>query len=126
MDLIQNLTSQLGISGDQAKGGAGLIFDLVKSQLSGDEFSQVASAVPEVNEMVPAKAKSGIGGTIGKLASSLTGGNSGLGSLASLAGGFTDLGLDSGMVGKFVPIVLSFLQSKGGDTVKDLVAKVLK
>jgi len=49
-----------------------------------------------------------------------------LGNLASLAGGFSKLGLDSGMIGKFIPIILSFAQSKGGDVVKKLLEKALK
>jgi len=63
---------------------------------------------------------------IGGLASKLGGGAGKLGSLASLAGGFKGLGLDSGMVGKFIPIILTFVQSKGGDSIKSLLAGVLK
>ena len=48
-----------------------------------------------------------------------------LGDLASLAGGFSKLGLDKDMVAKFLPIVLSFVQSKGGPAVKEVLAKVL-
>jgi hypothetical protein len=51
------------------------------------------------------------------------GGGSGL---AGLAGGFSKLGLDSGMIGKFLPIILSFVQSKGGGGVKTILEKVLK
>lgn len=50
----------------------------------------------------------------------------GVGGLANLAGGFSKLGLDSGMIGKFVPIILSFVQSKGGDAIKGILEKVLK
>ena len=48
------------------------------------------------------------------------------GGLASLTGGFKSLGLDSGMVSKFVPIILQFVQSKGGNDVKALLGKALK
>jgi hypothetical protein len=34
--------------------------------------------------------------------------------------------MDGGMVGKFLPIILQFVQSKGGDSVKALLEKVLK
>jgi hypothetical protein len=50
----------------------------------------------------------------------------GAGGLTSLAGGFSKLGLDAGMIGKFVPIILSFVQSKGGNAVKGILEKVLK
>jgi len=54
------------------------------------------------------------------------GGSAGnLGALASLAGGFDKLGLDSGMIGKFVPILLDFVRDRGGDGVADLLGKVL-
>ena len=55
------------------------------------------------------------GGAVGKL-----------GNLASLAGGFKQLGLDAGMISKFMPIVLNFFQSKGGDAAKGLLAGTLK
>ena len=50
----------------------------------------------------------------------------GAGGLASPAGGFKNLGLDGGMVGKFVPIILQFVQSKGGEGAKALLEKALK
>lgn len=125
MELIQMLTSQLGVSDQQAKGGAGLLLKLAKDKLGGDEFGQVAKAVPDAESLISsAPAPSGIGGALGGLASSLGGGK--LGNLASLASGFKGLNLDTGMIGKFIPIVLSFVQSKGGDGVKGLLEKVLK
>ncbi len=58
---------------------------------------------------------SGLGGAAGNL-----------GSLASLAGGFSKLGMNSGMVSKFIPLILQFVQSKGGEGVKNILAGVLK
>lgn len=127
MELIQSLTSQLGISEDQAKGGSGLLFKMAKEKLGADEFGKVASAVPGVNDLISAAPSSGgLTGALGGLASSLGGGAGQLGNLASLAGGFKNLNLDAGMIGKFVPIVMSFVQSKGGEGVKSILEKVLK
>ena len=127
MDLIQMLTSQLGISEEQAKGGSGLLFKLAKEKLGGDEFRQVASAVPGLEDLISSTPKSGgIAGALGGFASSLGGSAGQLGNLAALAGGFKNLNLDSGMIGKFIPIVMSFVQSKGGDTVKSILEKALK
>ena len=127
MELLNLLTQNLGINEDQAKGGAGMLFNLAKEKLSGDEFSKVADAVPDMDNLLGAAPKSGGGvmGAIGGITSAL-GGDSKLGNLASLAGGFSKLGLDSGMIGKFLPIILSFVQNKGGDQIKDLLVKVLK
>jgi hypothetical protein len=121
MELIDQLTKNLGVSQDQAKGGAGLIFKQAKEKLSGEDYSKVASAVPGVDSLIGA-APSGGGGMLGGVTKMFGGG----GGLAGLAGGFSKLGLDAGMIGKFVPVILSFVQSKGGDGVKAILEKALK
>jgi hypothetical protein len=126
MELVQQLVAGAGVSQSQAEGGAGLLFELVKKQLSSGDFSKVASAVPGMDGLLDAAPSSGggLGGLLGGVASAL--GGKELGNLASLAGGFSKLDLDAGMISKFVPIVLSFLQSKGGDGLASLVGSVLK
>jgi hypothetical protein len=126
MELLEILTSQLGISEEQAKGGSGLIMKLVKDKLSGDEFSKVAEAIPGVQGLIAAAPESGgLMSALTGLAASLGLGGK-LGNLSSLASGFKNLDMDTTTIGKFVPIVLSFAQEKGGDTVKNLLEKVLK
>lgn len=121
MELIDQLTKSLGVSETQAQGGAGLLFKLAKDKLGGGDFSKVSAAVPGIDSLISAAPASGGGimGTIGKMFG-------GGGSLASLAGGFSKLGLDGGMVSKFIPIILQFVQSKGGAGVKSILEKVLK
>lgn len=127
MEILSMLTEQLGVTEEQARGGAGAIFNLAKEKLGDADFGKVAEAVPGMEDLLGAAPESGgLAGVVGGLASKLGGGAGKLSSLASLAGGFKDLGLDSGMVGKFIPIILSFVQSKGGDSIKSLLAGVLK
>lgn len=127
MELLNQLVQNLGVNEDQAKGGAGLIFKLAKDKLGGGEFTKVAEAVPGVDDLVSAAPESGgAASALGGLGSALGGGAEKLGGIASLAGGFSKLGLDSGMAGKFIPVILSFVQSKGGDTAKNLLSGVLK
>lgn len=125
MDLINMLTSQLGIKEEQAAGGAGMIFNLAKEKLGGD-FSQITDAIPDVSGLMDKAPETGGGimGAIGGLASSL-GGDS-LGNLASLASGFSKLDLDAGMITKFAPIILDFVKDQAGDGVMGLLSKVLK
>ncbi|WP_034414610.1 DUF2780 domain-containing protein [Candidatus Entotheonella palauensis] len=128
MELVQQLVSGLGIQEDQAKGGAGLLFQLAKDKLSSGEFDQIAAHVPEMGDLLsaaPAAESGGLGGALGGIASALGGSAGGLGSLASLAGGFSQLGLDAGMIGQLAPIVISFIQGKGGDQVGSLLQGVL-
>ena len=131
MELIDQLTKNLGVSETQAKGGAGLIFKQAKEKLSGADFSKVSAAVPGVNSLISAAPASGGGapgglGDLGSMIPGLGGAAGGLGSMAGLAGGFSKLGLDSGMIGKFIPIILSFVQSKGGEGLKGIMGKAFK
>lgn len=126
MELVSMLTQTLGVNESQAKGGAGLLFGLAKEKLGGD-FGQVEAAVPGMGDLLSAApVGGGLGSALGGLAQAVGGGAGQLGGLASLAGGFSKLGLDAGMVGKFLPVILSFVQSKGGDQVKNLLAGALK
>ncbi len=121
MELIDQLTKNLGVNESQAKGGAGLLFKLAKNKLGDADFSKVSSAVPDVNSLISA-APASSGGLLSGVGKLFGGG----GGLAGLAGGFTKLGLDSSMIGKFVPIILSFVKNKGGDAVSGLLEKVFK
>ncbi|WP_447969110.1 DUF2780 domain-containing protein [Nitrospira sp. M1] len=134
MELVQMLTNNLGVNEDQAKGGAGMLFTIAKEQLGAGEFQQIADAVPGIGNLMSAAPSAdggadsggGVMGMLGGLASSLGGNAGGLGSLAALAGGFSKLGLDAEMIGKFVPQVLQYVQSQGGDGVRSLLEKVIR
>ncbi len=126
MELIQQLVSQLGVQEGQAKGGAGLLFKQAKERLGSDEFSQLVQKVPGAESLInDAPQSGGIMGAVGSLASKFGGKGSELGNMASLAGGFSKLGLDRGMISKFIPIVLSYVQGKGGNEAMQLLQKAL-
>ena len=120
MELIQLLTENLGVEESQAQGGAGLLFQLAKDKLGDDDFATIANYVPGIENLLSSAPQAGgMMGALGGLASA------GIGNLMSLAGGFSKLGLDSGMIAQFVPIILSFLQNQGGDEIKNLLENVL-
>jgi Protein of unknown function VcgC/VcgE (DUF2780) len=120
---IGQLTKELSITPAQATGGAGTLFTLAKSRLSPADFSKVAAAVPGMNNFLKAAPSSDQQSGLSSLAGSLPGG---MGDLASTAGSFQKLGLSPEMVGKFVPILTNFVQSKGGANVASLLSGALK
>jgi hypothetical protein len=126
LELVQQLMAGAGVSEDQAEGGAGIIMRLLKDQLSSADFAQLGAEVPGTHELIDKAPEpgSGLGGMLGSVASAL--GGSQLGNLAAMADGFSQLGMDSGMIGKFVPIVVQFIQQQGGDRLAAMVAAVLK
>jgi Protein of unknown function VcgC/VcgE (DUF2780) len=122
-ELVGQLTKELSVTPAQATGGAGALFSLAKSRLSAEDFSKVAAAVPGMGSFLKAAPStdnmSGLSGLAGSLPS-------GVGGLASTAGSFEKLGLSPGMVGKFVPILTKFVQSKGGAGTASLLSGALK
>ena len=61
---------------------------------------------------------SAVGGALGKTAGNAAG-------IASLGSSFEKLGLNSDMVGKFVPVVVNYVDKKGGAEVGGLLRNVL-
>ena len=118
--LVSMLTSGLGINDTQAAGAAGAVFNLAKSKLSGDEFATVAKAVPEMDALLSAAPDAGNTGGLASMAGKA------LGSAAGLAGSFDKLGLDAGMVGQVIPIVLNYVKGTGGETVMKVLAGALQ
>ena len=126
MEIISALVDQLGVDENQAKGGAGAIFNLVKEKVGDGDFNQIAAAVPGMDDLLAAAPEGGgIAGAIGGLTSMFGGGAEKLGGLAALADSFNKLGLDMDMVAKFAPVIISFVQSKGGDSLKNILTEVL-
>jgi len=127
-ELADLLIRKLGVNAEQAMGGTGAIFNLAKEQLSTGDFGKVAAAVPNMDELLAAAPSTGkLGGTLGGLASSLGSGSSQkVGGLSSLAGSFSQLGLSSEMIGLFTPVILSYVESKGGQNARQILEAVLK
>ncbi len=119
-ELVGQLTKGLSITPTQASGGAGALFALAKSRLSTADFTKVAAAVPGMNGLLKAAPEAS---GVSSLQSYLPAGISGL---APVAGSFQKLGLTPQMAAKFVPVLVNYVETKGGSTISALLANVLK
>jgi hypothetical protein len=118
--LIGSLVDKLGVSEEQATGGAGAVFKEAKNNMSSGDYSQLLNAVPGIDSLIStAPQASGLAGK----ASSLLGGSAG--SMTGLADSFSKLGLSPDMVNQFVPIVMDFVQSEGGQQAMTLLKNAL-
>lgn len=122
-ELVGQLTKGLNVTPQQATGGAGALFGLAKSRLSAADFNKIAAVVPGMGSFLKAAPSTSGGSGLSGLTSSLPGN---VGGLASAAPAFQKLGLSPDMVGQFVPILTSFVQSKGGANVASLLSSALK
>ena len=124
MGLVDLLTSQLGVTNSQAEGGAGSIFQLAKQNLSVEDFSSIAKAVPGIDKMLGAAPKmEGSSSSLGSISSMM--GSNKLGGMAGLASSFEKLGLSGDMVDKFMPIILDYVKNKGGEHAMSLLKGAL-
>jgi hypothetical protein len=126
-ELIDLLTSNLGVDTHQAEGGAGVLLKAAKDQLGGDEFGQLLGGVPGLTDLIhkapAAGGGGGLGGMLGGLAGSL-GGKAG--AIANIVGGFSKLGLNADDAKRFVPVILDFLRSKVGPGVVGKLEQALR
>ena len=122
LDLISTLTSQLGVSKKQASGGAGALFNMAKEELGSAKFSSIEKSVPGIDQMM----KDGNINLGGGGLSSLAGMASSLQGIAKVNAIFKKLGLSPEMVQKFMPIILSYVQGKGGSNVSSLLASAFE
>jgi hypothetical protein len=118
--LIGSLVDTLGVSEEQATGGSGAVFKEAKGNMSPGDYSQLLNAVPGIDSLISAAPQAG--GLAGQ-ASSLLGGSAG--SMTGLADSFSKLGLAPDMVNQFVPVILDYVQSEGGQQAMTLLKNAL-
>ena len=113
--LLQAVTG-LGVTPQQAVGGTSAMLGLAKNQLSSTDYSQLAKEVPGIDKLSGGSgnlaALSGLLGSSGKSA----GLENALGNVKNtndLNSAFGALGMDSGMVGQFAPVLLKYLGDQG-------------
>ncbi|MFC1503682.1 DUF2780 domain-containing protein [Pseudomonadota bacterium] len=96
--LTDLLSGQLGVSPEQAAGGAGALLSMATSQLSGDQASELTKMIPGADALTNA-IPPGLGGM--------------LNTMDGLNQVFTALGMDASMVSQFIPVVMQYLGDQG-------------
>jgi hypothetical protein len=125
--LVELLVKNLGVTSQQAEGGAGSIFNAAKQEMGVEDFSKVTAAMPEVEPLMGAAPKIEKGsGTLGGISSMLSQNTGSLGKMAGLYDSFSKLGLSKEMVGQFIPVILDYSKSKGGEVVSNLLKTALQ
>ncbi len=124
-ELIEQLTSKLGIDPSVASAATDKAMALVKQHAGDDLFSKISAAIPGATEAAQQGASaeaSDAGGMLGKLAgmaSSALGGSAGGG--LELGAALSSAGLDADKMGGFVAMIIEFLKDKVGDDVMEQV-----
>jgi len=118
LNLIEQLMDELGVTRQQAEGGAGLLLGFAQQKLDGDQFVEVADSIPAISDII-GKAPRGeiaVGRPLRVILSRLSGG---LGGLHVLATAFDGLDLDKLQLRKFVEVLLRHFREEGGAGVEE-------
>ena len=120
LELLQSL-SALKLTPQQTVGGAGAMLGLAKNQLPSAEYSQLSQSVPGLQKLEGnngLKQLEGLSGLLGKsaatpLSAETTAALANVNNLTDLNQAFSALGMDSGMIGQFAPLLLQYIGQQG-------------
>jgi hypothetical protein len=112
---------QLKVTPQQAVGGTGAMLGLAKNQLPNNEYSQLTQTVPGLSKFEGANGLAQLGSLSGLLGKSAgkpvspeaTAAVSNVNNPQDLSAAFSALGMDSGMIGQFAPLLLQYLGQQG-------------
>ena len=120
LELLQAL-SALKLTPQQAVGGTGAMLGLAKNQLPSAEYRQLNQSIPGLQQLEGnngLKQLDGLSGLLGKSAATPLSGETtaalaNVNNLADLDQVFSALGMDSGMIGQFAPLLLQYFGQQG-------------
>ncbi|KAF0808372.1 hypothetical protein A6D6_00081 [Alcanivorax xiamenensis] len=103
-NMVDTLSSDLGVSRAQAAGGSAALLALAQTKLDASQFSGITDKVSGLSNMLGSSEQSS--GLLGNV----------LGNVKSLQGAqtaFSAMGLSPDMIGQFAPVMLKFLGGQG-------------
>lgn len=126
--LPELLMQRTGVTGAQALGGAGALFQIAKNKMQPDAFSRLEQSVPGMREMLgaaPVLAQpSGLAGRLSSIAEASGAGGT-AGNLVSVVSAFQQQGMSPVMVQQFIPVVIDYVKAHGNDALVNTLSAAL-
>jgi hypothetical protein len=120
-DFIKGIMKAAEVNKDQAKGGAGALFEMAKENMEKSDFDKVSEVIPDMGGLLAAVPK--VGGTssslLGSAATQLTG-------MPKVLAVFDKLGISRDKVELFTPFIVNYVEKKGGKVLSNLLANSFK
>ena len=120
-DLVSMLSNEMDITNEQAEGGAGSLFNFAQEGMSSADFSALSDAVPDMSGLlgaVPALTGGKKKSWLGKAADSLTG-------MPAVQAQFKKLGLSETHVALMTPLLVDYVEKKGGEVLSNSFASAI-
>lgn len=119
-DLISQIMQVADVNEVQAKGGAGALFEMAKGKMDKVNFDKVSDIVPNMSGILDAVPSLGQKKTmLQSSAIALTG-------MPKVVAVFDKLGISQDKVALFTPIIVKYVENKGGSALGKLLGDSLK
>jgi hypothetical protein len=126
--LAELLMQRTGVTGAQAQGGAGALFQIAKNKMQPDAFGKLEQSVPGMQEMLgaaPVLAQPrGLAGRLSSIAEASGAGGT-AGNLISVVSAFQQQGMSPAMVQQFIPVVIDYVKAHGNDALVNTLSTAL-
>lgn len=112
--LAEKLAEQLGITSDQGAAGAGSILRYAKQKMGADDFQKISEFIPGMDHILtvgPSVNTSGLAENVAAIESD----NPGVATML-LINDFDQIGMAPDMVEKFIPIIVHYVKTQGGES----------
>lgn len=123
--LLESVTSKLGVTPEQAKGGVAALMNYAKENISDEQFAALSAQIPgldSVMQYLPAiEAAAGSEGGLGGLMDKAAEYSDSLGKVNDLNKQFESLGLDTSMIKDYAEQASSYLDTPEGQEAKQLL-----
>ncbi len=128
LQLLPLLTQQLGVSGDQAKGGMGALLQTAQVLMSGSDFGKLSQMIPGASAMLSAapqvssESSGGLTESVMKMAAEQSDtAKAGM----QLVSQFKSLGMGADMIPKFTGVAESYLKQSDDPSTASLLTSAL-
>lgn len=121
--LVDILSHRLGVSQQQALGGAGAVFQMAQGNMEPQAFATLSRSIPGMDSML--SAAPAMSNLSGNLSSLMGDGNNTLGNATALAASFQQLNLSPDMVGQFIPVITNYVSKTSGSAAATLLQSAL-
>jgi len=120
-ELIKGIMDAAGVNEEQAKGGAGALLEMAKGKMDKTDFDKVSDAVPNMGDLLSSVPAVGGGKTsMPDLAAKQPVG------MPKVLAVFDKLGISRDKVQLFTPIIVNYVEKKGGKAVSSLLEKAFQ
>jgi len=119
-NLIEDLMKSADVTKEQAQGGAGALFEMAQGGLATKDFDQIAQVIPDMDGLlnaVPALKGGSSSSMLGTATTALVG-------MPKVLAVFDKLGISQDKVALFTPLLVSYVEKKGGALLGSKLANV--